>query len=137
VIGRSQLSRAMLADAAHSLDQALTLFDDGTLSAPAMQAGVLSERAMVAYEQGGYEASVRLLERASALLESTPGADPAQSERTRARLADMLVVSQRIPEAIEAAGTLIRWMRDEGRTGAESYGYALRVMGAATNAARR
>ena len=137
VIGRSQLARAALADAAATLDQALALFDAGALSDPAMQASTLSERAMVAYELGRYETSVQLLEQARALQDAAPGGDPAESDLVRARLADMLVMNRRIDEAIDVAGSLVAQLRAEGRTVSDSYPYALRVVGAAHNAAGR
>ena len=136
VIGRSQLARAALADAALTLDQALALFQSGALSDPAIHASLLSERAMVAYEQGHYATSVELLERARELL--PPGnTDPAQPDLVRARLADMLVINQRLPEAIDVAGGLVAEQRAQGRTDADSHGYALRVLGAAHNMAGR
>ena len=137
VIGRSQLSRAMLADAARTLDQALALFDAGALADPPLQADILSQRAMVAYEQGRHEASVQLLERAVALLDANPGADPAQSARIRVQLADMLVVNGRSEEAIAIAGAVVERMRRDGPADHAHLGYALRMMGAATNAAGR
>lgn len=137
VIGRSQLARAALADAALTLDQALALFQSGALSDPSIHASLLSERAMVAYEQGHYPTSVELLERARALLAPGTHPDPAQSDLVRTRLADMLVMNQRLPEAIDVAGSLVAEQRAQGRTGGDSHAYALRVLGAAHNMAGR
>lgn len=137
VIGRSQLARAALDDAVLTLDQAVALVDAGAVSDPAMQASILSERGMADYELGRYEASVRLLERARALLASARDADPAQLDLVRARLADMLLMNQRIDDALEVAGDLVAQLRAEGRTDSDSYAYALRVVGAANTAASR
>lgn len=136
VIGRTQLARGLVADAASSLDRALALFADGTLADDRALAATLSERAMVSYEQGDLDTAVKQLQRADALLEAIEhgAAYSPQRERTRGRLADLLVVALfRTEDGAAVARDLIEHLRRSGRTGSMEYPRALRVLGAAAD----
>ena len=136
VIGRTQLARGLVGDAAESLDQALALFAAGAVSDQRALAATLTERAMVSYEQGELANAVARLERADALLADVEhGADYSpQRERTRGHLADLLVVAlNRTDEGAAVARDLVERLRADGRTDSIEYPRALRVLGAAAD----
>src|SRR5690606_31587921 len=135
VIGRTQLARGLVGDAAESLDQALALFAAGAVSDQRALAATLTERAMVSYEQGELANAVARLERADALLADVEHADYSpQRERTRGHLADLLVVAlNRTDEGAAVARDLVERLRADGRTDSIEYPRALRVLGAAAD----
>ncbi len=136
VIGRTQLARGLVGDAAASLDQALALFAAGAVVDDRALAATLSERAMVSYEQGELTTAVAQLERADALLEQRErgaGYSP-QREQTRGHLADLLVVALvRTEEGAAVARDLVEHMRRNERTDSIEYPRALRTLGAAAD----
>lgn len=133
VIGKTQLARGLVNDAAASLDQAMALFTGGQVVDDRAFAATLSTRAMVSYEQGALAAAVAQLERADALLakvERDGGYSP-QREETRSSLADLMAVAQhRTAEAGAIARDLVEHLRRSGRTGSIEYPRSLRTLGA-------
>jgi len=136
LIGRTQLKRGLVSDAASTLDQALVLFTDGLVNDDQALAATLSERAMASYEQGALATAVAQLERADALLagiERGAGYSP-QREQTRSSLADLLVVAlYRTEEGAAIARDLVEHLQRSGRTGSIEYPRALRSLGAAAD----
>lgn len=129
VIGRTQLERGLIADAAASLDEVLSLED--TRRSPDRQIAALSDRGLVAYEQGHFGASVAFLEQARDLAVER-GIDGSRLDRIEVRLADMLLIdgqTQRALSVIEGVLARLPATRDEGAS--ETRADALRVQGAA------
>lgn len=136
LIGRAQLAHARIEDAAHSLDSALALFGNRTLKNPNLHAELLSDRAMVAYEQGELANAVDMLHKADALLSTQDGDETYTPlrEKVRASLADLTVVALgETEEGAAIARDLAERMRKAGRTREIEYGYALRAMGGAAD----
>ena len=136
VIGRTQLHRGLVNDAAETLDQALALFTDDLVDDDVAFAATLSERAMASYEQGALATAVAQLERADGLLAEVEGGSgySPQREETRGSLADLLVVAlQRTGEGAAIARDLVEHLQRSGRTGSIEYPRALRSLGAAAD----
>ena len=132
VIGRTQLARGLVNDAAASLDQALALFTDGHVHDDRAYAATLAERGMASYEQGALAKGIAQLKRADALLAGTErgvGYSP-QREQTLGSLADLMAVSgERTAEAATVAHDLIGHLQRSGRTDSIEYPRALRTLG--------
>lgn len=122
-IGRTQLERGLIDDAAETLDQAIAALS--SVPAHPDHSAVLAGRGMAAYEQGRYDQAVGFLQRARAAPGAPTLATPAGRE-IAVQLADMLVVDNQPEAALELIDTVLA-TRPAGAERAA----ALRVMGAA------
>lgn len=129
VIGRTQLERGLIADAAGSLDEVLSLGE--TQNMPGLRIAALSDRGIAAYEQGHFDEAVRFLE-ASHKLAIEQGTTGVELAGVEVRLADMLLIdgqAQRALTLIQDVLTDLPNARSE--RGSSIRADALRVKGAA------
>jgi len=143
VIGRIQLERGLIADAAASLDQVLALGEIRRM--PDLHIGALSDRGLAAYEQGRFEAAVQFLDQSRDLAVEA-GMDGRRLDRIDVRLADMLVIDQQPERALAVVEAVLERLPKEkpgagaGRELEESASLradALRVKGAALHESGR
>lgn len=129
VIGRTQLERGLIADAAKSLDEVLSLEAARELSS--LRVSALSDRGMVAYEQGLFNDAVHLLEQSRAVALEHDLEDPRLA-RIEVRLADMLLIDQQADRSLALVDKVVNRLAD-ARTGPQASirADALRVQGAA------
>ena len=129
VIGRTQLERGLIDDAAQSLDEVLSL--EATDRMSDLRISALSDRGMVAYEQGLFEDAVRFLERSLELaLEQEVNA--TRLARIEVRLADMLLIDQQPDRSLTIAERVVSRLADAASGPSASIrADALRVQGAA------
>ncbi len=129
VIGRTQLERGLIADAAASLDEVLVLATSEHM--PKLRITALSDRGLTAYEQGQFDTAVRFLEQARELAVDQ-GIGDERLDRIEVRLADMLIIDQQAERALAVVEqVLARLGPDSGETAAPIRADALRVQGAA------
>lgn len=136
VIGRTQLERGLIADAAHSLDEVLSL--EATRGMPALHIAALSDRGMTAYEQGRFGSSVQFLEAARELA-LDHDLDGAELDRIEVRLADMLLIDEQVERSLALIETVLARLPDDdpGRIDAmRVYGAALHENGRLDEARR-
>lgn len=129
VIGRIQLERGLNADAASSLDSTLSM--PVTAKMPHLHSEALSDRGMVAYNQGDATAAVALIEQGRAIA-LHQGAESARLDRLEVRLADILIDAGRAGEALTLVDSLLERLQAESTDEpSRLYIEALRVRGAA------
>lgn len=129
VIGRTQLERGLIADAAASLDEVLSL--EATRRMPALHVTALSDRGITAYEQGRFEMSVQFLEAARELALDHAMAG-AELDRIELRLADMLLIDEQAARALALIEAVLARLPAVAAPGAADLRIdAMRVHGAA------
>ncbi|MEE4304945.1 MAG: serine/threonine-protein kinase [Wenzhouxiangella sp.] len=129
VIGRTQLERGLIAEAADSLDEVLSL--EETHRIPVLHASALSDRGMAAYEQGDFTAATRFLERSRALA-IEHDLPRAALDRIEVRLADMQLVNGSPGAALETVAPVLGRAAEAPESSAASIrADALRVQGGA------
>jgi serine/threonine-protein kinase len=135
VIGRIQLERGLIGDAAASLDEVLAMGE--TQGMPRLRMAALSDRGMVAYEQGNFSEAVELLEHSRELAVDI-GVDAAQLDRIEVRLADMLLIDGQAERALGVIEPVLDRLAAAGHGKAASMrADALRVKGAALHESGR
>jgi len=129
VIGGIQLQRGLVLAATDTLDRALALIDDHAVD-PAIHARALSDRGMVAFEQGDLDASIEWMNQARERAERAR-LPPNERAYHAVHLADMHVIRGE-PES--ALGLIEPWVDIDD---SELRAYALRVKGGALEQADR
>lgn len=130
-IGRVQLERGLIDDAAHSLNAALNLQKQTKHIDNDQYALLLSDLGMVAYEQGDMNKSVKLLTEARELTSQKEYLANLDLYDIPIRLADMLVIADKPEKARLIIEPVIQKMEGNKLSKSHQYIYALTVLGGA------